>query len=207
MINVKNIPGDPVTVRAETRWGEILLYWAGDVGYILRDGKLIAKASGGMHIDRTSAAEHLYVVRVFDADGYYTDSAPVMAAPSVPYAAIGPLHGNWWLALKYATSYQNYSKTTSLGGNLQQYWGKESPVWHDAGYRVVTHTIAYACKRDDEIVLLRSLAGQEVVYKDHDGHLAIGVFQELQESRDFGCTPVTLSITETQQEDVKYDTV
>lgn len=206
-INVKNVPGTPIIAQAESRWGDVLLRWNGDAGYVLRDGELIAKATGGVYTDRTSAKAYLYIVRVFDEDGYYTDSTPVLAVPNVPYAAIGPLHGDWWLALKYSTSYQNYSKTISMGGTLQQYWGKEKPIWHDAGNRVITHSIAYASKSADELEVLRGLAGQEVVYKDRDGHLAIGVFQELQESRDFGCTPVSLSITETQQEAIKYDTV
>lgn len=206
-INVKNLSGNPVNLHAESRWGEVMLRWNGNTGYILRDGFLIGKASGGVYTDRTSSKAYLYIVRVFDEDGYYTDSAPVMAAPSVPYAAIGPLHGDWWLALKFATSYQNYSKTISVGGSLQQYWSKEKPVWHDSGNRVVTHAIAHACKSASELSVLRSLAGQEVVYKDRDGHLAIGAFQDMQESREFGCTAVTLNVTETQQEVVKYDTI
>ena len=206
-INVQNQPGAALTVYAECRWGEVLLRWDGGDGYILRDGTLIAKAEGGTYTDRTSAAAHQYLVRVFDADGYYTDSAPVLAAPSVPYAAIGLRDGAEWLALKYATSYQNYSKSVSLGGSYQQYWGKERPVWHDAGNRVVTHAISHACKREEELLVLRSLAGQEVIYKDRDGHLAIGVFKDLQESREHGCTALSFSITETQQEAVKYDPV
>lgn len=206
-INVQNQPGAALTVYAEGRWGEVLLRWDGGDGYILRDGELIAKAEGGTYTDRTSAAAHQYLVRVFDAEGYYTDSAPVLAVPSVPYAAIGLRDGTEWLALKYATSYQNYSKSVSLGGSYQQYWGKERPVWHDAGNRVVTHTISHACKREEELLVLRSLAGQEVIYKDRDGHLAIGVFKDLQESREHGCTALSFSITETQQEVVKYDPV
>lgn len=206
-INVQNQPGAALAVYAEGRWGEVLLRWDGGDGYILRDGTLIAKAEGGTYTDRTSAAAHQYIVRVFDAEGYYTDSAPVLAAPSVPYAAIGLRGGTEWLALKYATSYQNYSKSVSLGGSYQQYWGKERPVWHDAGNRVVTHTISHACKREEELLVLRSLAGQEVIYKDRDGHLAIGVFKDLQESREHGCTALSFNITETQQEAVKYDPV
>lgn len=206
-INVQNQPGAALAVYAEGRWGEVLLRWDADNGYILRDGELIAKAEGGTYTDRTSAAAHQYIVRVFDAEGYYTDSAPVLAAPSVPYAAIGLRDGTDWLAMKYATSYQNYSKAVSLGGSYQQYWGKERPVWHDAGNRVVTHTISHACKREEELLVLRSLAGQEVIYKDRDGHLAIGVFKDLQESREHGCTALSFSITETQQEVVKYDPV
>lgn len=206
-INVQNQPGAALAVYAEGRWGEVLLRWDADNGYILRDGELIAKAEGGTYTDRTSAAAHQYIVRVFDAEGYYTDSAPVLAAPSVPYAAIGLRDGTDWLAMKYATSYQNYSKAVSLGGSYQQYWGKERPVWHDAGNRVVTHTISHACKREEELLVLRSLAGQEVIYKDRDGHLAIGVFKDLQESREYGCTALSFSITETQQEVVKYDPV
>lgn len=206
-INVQNQPGAALAVYAEGRWGEVLLRWDADNGYILRDGELIAKAEGGTYTDRTSAAAHQYIVRVFDAEGYYTDSAPVLAAPSVPYAAIGLRDGTDWLAMKYATSYQNYSKAVSLGGSYQQYWGKERPVWHDAGNRVVTHTISHACKREEELLVLRSLAGQEVIYKDRDGHLAIGVFKDLQESREHGCTALSFSITETQQEAVKYDPV
>ena len=206
-INVQNQPGAALAVYAEGRWGEVLLRWDADNGYILRDGELIAKAEGGTYTDRTSASAHQYIVRVFDAEGYYTDSAPVLAAPSVPYAAIGLRDGTEWLAMKYATSYQNYSKAVSLGGSYQQYWGKERPVWHDAGNRVVTHTISHACKREEELLVLRSLAGQEVIYKDRDGHLAIGVFKDLQESREHGCTALSFSITETQQEVVKYDPV
>lgn len=206
-INVQNQPGAALAVYAEGRWGEVLLRWDADNGYILRDGELIAKAEGGTYTDRTSAAAHQYIVRVFGAEGYYTDSAPVLAAPSVPYAAIGLRDGTDWLAMKYATSYQNYSKAVSLGGSYQQYWGKERPVWHDAGNRVVTHTISHACKREEELLVLRSLAGQEVIYKDRDGHLAIGVFKDLQESREHGCTALSFSITETQQEVVKYDPV
>lgn len=206
-INVQNQPGAALAVYAEGRWGEVLLRWDADNGYILRDGELIAKAEGGTYTDRTSAAAHQYIVRVFDAEGYYTDSAPVLAAPSVPYAAIGLRDGTDWLVMKYATSYQNYSKAVSLGGSYQQYWGKERPVWHDAGNRVVTHTISHACKREEELLVLRSLAGQEVIYKDRDGHLAIGVFKDLQESREHGCTALSFSITETQQEVVKYDPV
>lgn len=206
-INVQNQPGAALAVYAEGRWGEVLLRWDADNGYILRDGELIAKAEGGTYTDRTSAAAHQYIVRVFDAEGYYTDSAPVLAAPSVPYAAIGLRDGTDWLAMKYATSYQNYSKAVSLGGSYQQYWGKERPVWHDAGNRVVTHTISHACKREEELLVLRSLAGQEVIYKDRDGHLAIGVFKDLQENREHGCTALSFSITETQQEVVKYDPV
>lgn len=203
-INVQNQPGAVLAVYAEGRWGEVLLRWDADNGYILRDGELIAKAEGGTYTDRTSAAAHQYIVRVFGAEGNYTDSAPVLAAPSVPYAAIGLRDGTDWLAMKYATSYQNYSKAVSLGGSYQQYWGKERPVWHDAGNRVVTHTISHACKREEELLVLRSLAGQEVIYKDRDGHLAIGVFKDLQESREHGCTALSFSITETQQEVVKY---
>ena len=206
-VKVKNQPGSAVNCQAESHWGEVQLRWDGGTGYILRDGALIAKGEDGQYMDRTSAQEHKYIVRVFGEDGYYTDSAPVRAAPSVPYAAIGLLNGNEWLALKYATSYQNYTKSTSLGGTYQQYWGKKLPVWHDAGNQVVTHTIAYALKTTDELEKLRGLAGKVVVYKDHAGHLAIGVFKDLQENRDHGCTPLSLSITETQQEAVKYDPI
>lgn len=206
-VKVKNQPGSAVNCQAESLWGEVQLRWDGGTGYILRDGVLIAKGEDGQYMDRTSAQEHKYIVRVFGEDGYYTDSAPVRAAPSVPYAAIGLLNGNEWLALKYATSYQNYTKSTSLGGTYQQYWGKKLPVWHDAGNQVVTHTIAYALKTTDELEKLRGLAGKVVVYKDHAGHLAIGVFKDLQENRDHGCTPLSLSITETQQEAVKYDPI
>lgn len=56
----------------------------------------------------------------------------------------------------------------------------------------------YAGDRDEQ---------QHLIYKDRDGHLAIGVFKDLQESREHGCTALSFSITETQQEAVKYDPV
>lgn len=210
-VTIANRPGTAAKVTATTVWGEVRLSWQAADGtkatYLLRNGVPIAKADGAEITDRATAGMHQYTVRTFDADGYYTDSRPVQAAPVVPYAAIGLLAGGAWLAVKYSPDRQVYSRSTAEGGTLQRYWGQTHPVWQPNGQKTVTHTIQYAYKDAAELDALRAMLGQEIVYKDRSGHLAAGIFSEMSESAAPGYTTFTLTITETEREAVRYDPV
>ena len=211
VVTIANRPGTAAKVTAKTAWGEVRLSWQAADGtkaaYLLRDGAPIAKADGAEITDRATAGMHRYTVRTFDADGYYTDSRPVQAAPVVPYAAIGLLAGRAWLAVKYSPDRQGYSRSTAEGGTLQRYWGQTHPVWQPNGQKTVTHTIQYAYKDAAELDALRAMLGQEIVYKDRSGHLAAGIFSEMSESAAPGYTTFALTITETEREAVRYDPV
>lgn len=211
VVTVANQPGTAAKVTAVAGWGEVRLSWQAADGtkaaYLLRDGTPIAKADGAEITDRATAAMHRYTVRTFDADGYYTDSLPVQAAPVVPYAAIGLLEGGEWLAVKYSPDRQVYSRSTAEGGTLQRYWGQTHPVWQTNGQKTVTHTIQYAYKDAAELDAMRAMLGQEVVYKDRGGHLAVGIFSDLSETAAPGYTTFALTITETEREAVRYDPV
>ena len=211
VVTIANRPSTAAKVTAATAWGEVRLSWQAADGtkaaYLLRDGVPIAKADGAEITDRATAGMHRYTVRTFDADGYYTDSPPVQAAPVVPYAAIGLLAGGAWLAVKYSPDRQVYSRSTAEGGTLQRYWGQTHPVWQPNGQKTVTHTIQYAYKDAAELDALRAMLGQEIVYKDRGGHLAAGIFSEMSESAAPGYTTFALTITETEREAVRYDPV
>lgn len=207
---VENKPHGTVQLQCSERWAEVLIAWHYDAesqaAYLLRDGQPIAKALSEALADRETAAAHSYTVRVFDADGYYTDSVSVMAAPSIPYGAIGLQDADEWQLLKYRPKQDIYSRSTAKSGTMQQYWGHDRPVWHDYGFETITHEISYSYQDIADAEALREMRGQNVIYKDCDGHLAIGIFDKIDESGS-ASTTCTLKITEVEREAVQYDPV
>lgn len=212
-LSIANVPWGEIVAAASPLWAEVEIIWT--VGsecvatYVLRDGELIAKANKNARFlhDRNTAGEHIYIVRAFNADGYYIDSAGVKAAPNIPYAAIGLAGGDFWHLMKYKSQRDIYSRSTTRAGNSQQYWGHELPTWHDAGYDTVTSTIQYLYDSIQDAETLRAMRGKEVIYKDCDGHYAAGVFAEISDSASGAAVECTIKIVETEREAVLYDPV
>lgn len=211
-VNVQNIPREGVRLSVAEEWAQVRASWELAEGFVtvclLRDGVLIAVLAmqAGGYVDRTSVGSHSYVLRAFDPDGYYTDSAPATAAPRVPYAAIGPLLGDDWIALKYSPSLDRYSCNDSQQGSFVQFYGQKRPVWRPSGSQRTVHSLSYAKKRGEDLVPLLSLEGQAAIYKDYEGHLAVGVFSTVQ----MGCglmRGIKAEITETQREELSYASV
>lgn len=208
-INVKNVPRSDVQLSLEEQWGQVRAMWSLPEGYsavcLIRDKALIfvGKEVAGQYLDRTSVGTHAYTLRAFDVDGNYTDSTPMMAAPRVPYAAIGLLDGEGWTLLKYSKTMDRYSCSHTQKGSFVQFYGVPKPVWRPIGSQEVVHTLSYAKKRGESLQPLLDMRGQTVVYKDYEGHLAVGTFDtvELGGGR---IVSVGMKITETYQKELDY---
>lgn len=212
-VQIANVPSGSIALHLTPEWAQVSAAWniTGDFQtlYLLRDGEIVAK-SGNLSaltnlIDRTSVGEGDYMLRAFDANGYYTDSNIVSAAPILPYAAIGLLHGTGWELLKYSASLARYSKQVTQAGAMVQYYGEALPRWEDSGYKTVAHVIQYVKLRDQQLDRLLSFIGKPVIYKDAEGHLATGIFSALPISADgFGRHSFSITIQEIEQETIKY---
>lgn len=210
---IANDPSGSVTLRVTPEWAQVSAAWTltGSFSflYLLRDGAIVAKApvSDALTalIDRTSVGKGDYMLRAFDANGYYTDSNVVAAAPILPYAAIGLRHGTGWDLLKYSTTPSRYARQNTQAGAMVQYFGDALPHWEASGYQTVTHTIQYLKPQGKQLDRLLSFIGQQVIYKDAEGHLATGIFNALPISADgFGRHSFSISIQETEQEALTY---
>lgn len=218
VINVANRPGTAPALTAAPDFAEVRLTFgvsADQTGmmYLLRDGEIIAKGPAQLatgYTDRTSVGMSRYVLRVFDADGHYTDSDPVEAAPQLPYGAVGAMDGSGWLLLKWSPGQARYSRSVAQAGVYRQYWGETRPRWESSGQQTVTHTVSYLYDKNSPVQLadLERLIGREVIYKDYAGHLAIGVFATLPSTAEGrGVDTFTFAVTETQREALDYGAV
>lgn len=206
---VANKPAGTCRVLAEEQFGQVVLVaeCEGDFRSVmlLRDDKPLALLSPGQtYIDRTGVGSHIYMLRAFDANGYYTDSAACCAAPRVPYGALGLLDGDGWTLLKWSPSRDRYAKSVTETGSFVQYYGSSRPVWRGTGCLTAVHRMTYCFKKGDDLRSIEALRGSIVVYKDYEGHLAIGVFEAVPITAQNGLPCVEISITETQQEEIDY---
>ena len=206
---VANKPAGTCRVLAEEQFGQVVLVaeCEGDFRSVmlLRDDKPMALLSPGQtYIDRTGVGSHIYMLRAFDANGYYTDSAACCAAPRVPYGALGLLDGDGWTLLKWSPSRDRYAKSVTETGSFVQYYGSNRPVWRGTGCLTAVHRMTYCFKKGDDLRSIEALRGSIVVYKDYEGHLAIGVFEAVPITAQNGLPCVEISITETQQEEIDY---
>ena len=206
---VANKPAGTCRVLAEEQFGQVVLVaeCEGDFRSVmlLRDDKPMALLSPGQtYIDRTGVGSHIYMLRAFDANGYYTDSAACCAAPRVPYGALGLLDGDGWTLLKWSPSRDRYAKSLTETGSFVQYYGSNRPVWRGTGCLTAVHRMTYCFKKGDDLRSIEALRGSIVVYKDYEGHLAIGVFEAVPITAQNGLPCVEISITETQQEEIDY---
>lgn len=198
------------TLIAEPRYAEVQLRWTGAnsaAAYLIRDGKILYRTNGasGKYTDRTGFGNHRYFLRSFDTDGNYTDSAGVEAAPEVPIGAIGLLDGTGWTVLRLSEDLNRYDRSDAEEGAYRHYWGTEMPRWEDSGRRIVRHTIRYVI-HDAEMDAMIAMRGKPIVYKDCDGHVAIGVFDTLTANAILsGLYSIQLTITEVAQEELVYD--
>lgn len=212
-VRVENHSRGAVFLTAVRQWAQVSFLWTleGDFSalYLLRDGQIIAKPeiSTKRIADRSSVGLHSYVLRAFDADGYYTDSGIVQEAPSVPYAAIGLLDGSGWCLLKWSSTWDRYSRSATAKGSYLQFWGHRAPTWEAAGHESVTHSISYCRKDGESLKDLDELRGRTVVYKDAAGNLAVGVFETLPEKQQGRRRTFDLVITETDREVLDYDQI
>lgn len=211
-INVLNAPHGEISLEAEEQWAQVNLDWVLPEEFtticLLRDGELISvvKAASGTFADRASVGGHSYVLRAFDADGYYTDSPAVTAAPRVPYGAIGLLDGDDWTVLKWSPSLDRYSCSRGQQGSFVQIYGHDAPEWRESGSRMVVHSLTYAKKRGEDLQPLFDMAGKTVVYKDYEGHIAVGTFPSINVSGG-RAQRIELEITETWQKGLDYAAV
>ena len=206
---VANKPAGTCRVLAEEQFGQVVLVAECEGGFrsvmLLRDDKPMALLSPGQtYIDRTGVGSHIYMLRAFDANGYYTDSAACCAAPRVPYGALGLLDGDGWTLLKWSPSRDRYAKSVTETGSFVQYYGSSRPVWRGTGCLTAVHRMTYLFKKGDDLRSIEALRGSIVVYKDHEGHLATGVFEAVPITAQTGLPCVEISITETQQEEIDY---
>lgn len=215
-VNTDNVPSGSATASAEAEWAQVHISYTLSGTFstvcLLRDGELISKAaaaSSGTFIDRETADAHSYVVRAFTADGYYTDSSAVQAAPSVPSGAIGLADGTGWVLLRCTAGKDFISRSRSAAsGAFLQYVGRDYPVYDgDSGEATETLTAEYILQSIDASAIT-ALIGKTVVYKDFRGNCIIGTFTVLPQSQHGSKhTTITLAITRVHREALTYDTV
>ena len=215
-VNTENVPSGSATASAEAEWAQVHISYTLSGTFstvcLLRDGELISKAaaaSSGTFIDRETADAHSYVVRAFSADGYYTDSLAVQAAPSVPSGAIGLADGTGWVLLRCTAGKDFISRSRSAAsGAFLQYVGRDYPVYDgDSGEATETLTAEYILQSIDASAIT-ALIGKTVVYKDFRGNCIIGTFTVLPQSQHGSKhTTITLAITRVHREALTYDTV
>lgn len=191
--------------------GNTITNAAGDVAVSAGGTMDVTYTAGytGTAVDRATVGSHSYVVRAFTADGYYTDSPAVQAAPRVPYGAIGLLDGTGWVALKWTAGKDYISIARSAAyGALLRYVGRKYPVYDgddDAADEALTAAYVW---RDIDVSALDALIGKTVVYKDFRGNCMTGVYTSLpQQQHGSDHTVVTLAVTRTEQEVLTYDPI
>lgn len=183
----------------------VRLTWQGE-GYtrmrVYRDGALLATLAGGERewLDNTATSSHAYTLRASNAEGDYSDSAPVSAWLALRDAAIA-IEGVWrWVRLVYAPGAEPPQRTATLAPlcSLNYYSGRTYPAVEMSAHRSAAYSITYALHSAADAASLRDMLGHVVVHK-RDGELLRGLLQSLSEQRTWWGETVTLSIVEVSE--------
>lgn len=211
---VINRPEGEVKLSGLEQVGQVNLTWSYEgidfkTVYLLRDDEVIAISHPGEEmafVDKCSVGDHPYKIRAFNEEGYYTDSEAIHARPKIDVACIAALDGDKWFDLKWRTS--NYQKSVGANAKLVQFYGFDRPVYKQTEAQTVVHKITGAKIGYDNIRDVEHLQGQTVVYKDDQGHIAVGVIESVTITAvGLGLHKMAFDITETYQEELTYEVI
>jgi len=173
--------GLTTTLTCAQQGASMLCSWtaAAASGYILlRDGVPIWAGTETYHRDDYAVAgTAVYMVRALDADGDYTDSAPVTAQLRLRCDVLRPLDdaADGWTPIRYSLSARSRSYDRSIDTTFRHYAGREKPVAISAGAstRTMRTTAAFRSRAEAQAIL--ALAGRPILYKDYNGDSIVGI--------------------------------
>lgn len=181
---IKNIPGEEIPLHISEKQNFVSLGWTAEdesaVSYVLRDGVPISKVYGERYSDYLACGKHIYQIRIFDKNGYYTDSKPMVAWSRVKNAVLSDLDEIDWIILEKKRggppvhSIQEDPQTT-----FRHYSGIEMPSPVESEFTDTSHTFTFTLKSREQFERLRALRHKRVLYKDAHGDRVIGIRGQL----------------------------
>lgn len=209
-LTVQNVPGPPITASFSTFDNCTSLQWKKDNAYIayyiLRAGVPIAHTENNIYTDRMSNGKQAYMIRGMTADGYYGDSAPVYTYLAIENAVLGLTEDSApWIPLRLRRGERPTHKGNySVQIDYVYYYGRKKPVAYTNHMLEASHDFSFTLRDPVQVQMLRSLLGENVVYKDCWGDVLIGILGSVQMAQG-RATDVEFTITETDfRQEVAY---
>ncbi len=212
-LTVCNIPGATIELQGTEKPNCAVLSWSSKdergVYYILRDGIPIARTTGRAYTDQLAVGKHIYQIRGFDAEGYYTDSSAVVVWSRVSCAVISRVEEIDWLPLRLwdGPDAPEHRSTVTFAKTYTYYYGEELPEEEDATPEIQEdHSFVFAVTREEYDRLYGMRIGL-VIYKDLYGDLVIGSMTGLTPNFQMR-VPVSFSLRRVRyKEAIPYDTI
>lgn len=200
-VTIANKPGAAIALQSKDVQGGVRLSWSTTGKYtqyiIYRDGKEVGLAAEKAHTDYTGpAGKAAYTVRGVNADSTYTDSARAIEILQLDSGMIAVI-GKWdWLPLKCLRGrYPGAETSEEMEIAYTQYSGRAFPVAEISGHRTCQHKLEFTFRQREELVALRKMLGQMVIYKDMWGRLFTGILDSIEDASDWAWD-VSFTITE-----------
>lgn len=204
---IKNEMLEQLKISAEVQNYGVVLSWAlnGVSAYIYRDGELIGKTRTMSYTDYESIGEHRYSVLVGSSTGSYAQSNEVVVNVQVPAALLSAKDSGDWIVLeKRRGNFPMHKINTNMKTTYQFYAGRKLPVAYSPDNLTRRHTFDFSTKSRAVAERVAALAGEEVVYKDCRGDIAIGVIDKVTQQTD-NVSDINFQITEISKGVVVYD--
>ena len=185
----------------------VVLNWnlIGNMAYIYRDNQLIGKTKSTSYVDFESVGEHKYSVLVDNLQGNYSKSDEIKVVLNVPFALLKSRNSENWIVLKKRRgNYPSHKITDSMKTTYQFYAGRKLPVAYSPENLTRSHTFEFSTKSRKLAENIATLAGEEVIYKDCRGDIAIGIIDKITQTTDIA-TDINFKITEISDEVIYYD--
>lgn len=204
---IKNaeIPRIEVTHKIENYGVSMEWNISGVSAYIYRDGVLIAKTTNNEYVDYESVGEHEYYIMVGNSNGDYAYSEPFTVDVKVPTALLSKRYtGNWIVLDKKRGSFPSHKIESKVKTTYQFYAGRKLPVAYQSDNLTRVHKLDFSFRKRGFSEKVAALSGEEVVYKDCRGDIAVGVMDKVTQDTDTG-TDIDFQITETSDGEIEYD--
>ena len=178
---------------------------SGVSSYIYRDGVLIAKTTSNEYIDYESVGQHEYYIMVGNTEGYYAYSEPFIVDVKVPFALLSKRYTGEWIVLdKKRGDFPSHKIDSKVNTTYQFYAGRKLPVAYQSDNLTRVHSLDFSFRKRGSSEKVAALSGEEVVYKDCRGDIAVGVMDKVTQDTDTG-TDIKFQITEISDGEISYD--
>lgn len=204
---IENKTTEKLSINAFIKNYGVVLNWnlIGNMAYIYRDNQLIGKTKSTSYVDFESVGEHKYSVLVDNLQGNYSKSDEIKVVLNVPFALLKSRNSENWIVLKKRRgNYPSHKITDSMKTTYQFYAGRKLPVAYSPENLTRSHTFEFSTKSRKLAENIATLAGEEVIYKDCRGDIAIGIIDKITQTTDIA-TDINFKITEISDEVIYYD--
>lgn len=205
VIKNADIPRIEVNYTIENYGVSMTWNTSGVSAYIYRDGVLIAKTTSNKYIDYESVGQHEYYIMVGNTEGYYAYSEPFIVDVKVPFALLSKRYTGEWIVLdKKRGDFPSHKINSKVNTTYQFYAGRKLPVAYQSDNLTRVHSLDFSFRKRGSSEKVAALSGEEVVYKDCRGDIAVGVMDKVTQDTDTG-TDIKFQITEISDGEISYD--